>query len=260
MNNCPTFESLSMTDKANWKISVILLFTAQLLDSSAENTNKIIYYIPIFEGNEIIGYLNPTKHNPTNIEFETLFKEKLKIHGGTKDLFISDEFNKIKSFPNWIRDEFTIINKWVRFLTEKLNTTNKEEPPHTKPKQLKTNLSNTQRGTLFELLKEGGFIPNDSDEDSFIWAFGGNGELEFEYKAIKWNYGNNALFELLEIVTETVSNENLRNCINLFINKKGKQITNREKISRPKKNEPSNYKSQIESIEKKIKNPTTPTA
>jgi len=134
--------------------------------------------------------------------------------------------------------------------------------PQTKelPKQLKTNLSDPQRGTLFELLKESGFIPNDSDENSFIWAFGGNGELEFEYKAIKWNYGNNALFELLEIVTETVSNENLRNCINLFINKKEKQITNREKISRPKKDEPSNYKSQIESIEKKIKNPTTPTA
>ena len=41
--------------------------------------------------------------------------------------------------------------------------------------QLQTKLTDTQRGTLFDLLVSNGFI-SDNDKEGFIWAFGGKND------------------------------------------------------------------------------------
>jgi hypothetical protein len=63
-------------------------------------------------------------------------------------------------------------------------------------KQLKTNLNDTQRSLLYDLLKKDKFIPDDTDRDGFIWAFGGKNDKYTDFK-IKWLNNKQILRELV---------------------------------------------------------------
>ena len=73
-----------------------------------------------------------------------------------------------------------------------------------KPKQLKTNLTETQRGLLFDLLAKGGFIL-DENKDCFIWAFGKPTEKQPEhFKPVKWDESKALLAYFVDIFNCTV--------------------------------------------------------
>ena len=173
--------------------------------------------------------LNRAKSQETIIDF--LITNNIKTIEELKEL------NQIESLTP-IEHEKMLLNKF-----EQLNIM--------LPKQLETKLSSdNQRGTLFDLLSETKFI--DADKDSFIYIFGG--KKPHPFKPIHWNFGANALFELLELITDKVSNENLRRCgAGLFDNIKN--------ISRPNKQD-REYSIHIEKIEAIIRDlnlPTNPT-
>lgn len=67
---------------------------------------------------------------------------------------------------------------------------------HLRLAQLKTNLSNTQRTLLYDLLVENKFIPDETDKDGFNWVFGGNNKKYTSFK-IKWLKNKQLLRELL---------------------------------------------------------------
>ena len=60
-----------------------------------------------------------------------------------------------------------------------------ELKPEQKPKQLKTDLTDNQKGKLFDLLVEKEFISKGSNKDSFIWAFGGEKQPD-NFEQIEW--------------------------------------------------------------------------
>ncbi|MGQ7867826.1 hypothetical protein [Sunxiuqinia sp. sy24] len=59
-----------------------------------------------------------------------------------------------------------------------------------------TRLNNTQRNLLCELLVDSGFIPEDTDKDDFVWAFGGLNGNNLKSK-ITWLKNKQLLRELL---------------------------------------------------------------
>lgn len=70
------------------------------------------------------------------------------------------------------------------------------EPSDIPSKQLKTNLNDTQRGLLFDLLVKDKFIPDKMDRDGFIWAFGGKNDGYTSFN-ITWLKNKQVLRELL---------------------------------------------------------------
>ena len=51
--------------------------------------------------------------------------------------------------------------------------------------QFQTNLTDEQRGKLFDLLVKNEFISNGNNKDSFIWAFGGEKQPD-NFEQIEW--------------------------------------------------------------------------
>lgn len=72
------------------------------------------------------------------------------------------------------------------------------------PARLQTNLTSDQRGQLFELLKNGGFISNDTAPDCFNWAISETNETEptppGQWIPIEWKQAKQLLRELLEAI------------------------------------------------------------
>lgn len=89
-----------------------------------------------------------------------------------------------------------------------------ELKPEQKPKQLKTDLTDNQKGKLFDLLVKNKFISNGTNKDSFIWAFGGKKQPD-NFEPIEWidapekqpnNTNMQTLYELLYLLEEGVIN------------------------------------------------------
>ena len=80
--------------------------------------------------------------------------------------------------------------------------------------KFQTNLTDKQRGKLFDLLVKNKFISNGSNKDSFIWAFGGEKQPK-KFEQIEWidtpekqpnNTNMRTLYELLYLLEEGVKN------------------------------------------------------
>ena len=63
--------------------------------------------------------------------------------------------------------------------------------------QLKTSLTDTQRGLLFDLLVKGRFILIETDKDGFIWAFGGKNDKYLSFSA-EWLKEKNLAVYLID--------------------------------------------------------------
>lgn len=92
--------------------------------------------------------------------------------------------------------------------------------------QLKTNLSDTQRALLFDLLVKDGFIPYDTDPAGFIWVFGGESDKYTSFE-IKWLKNKQLLRELLIPLrhSDIIQADYERIAPIIFIDKKGNQIS-----------------------------------
>jgi hypothetical protein len=75
--------------------------------------------------------------------------------------------------------------------------------------QLSTNLTIGQRSKLFELLKEGKFIPDKTDPDCFNWALSVTDEKQLKqpssWQSIKWNKSKMAFVELFKPYIDTIT-------------------------------------------------------
>ena len=78
--------------------------------------------------------------------------------------------------------------------------------------QFQTNLTDKQRGKLFDLLVKNKFISKDNNKESFIWAFGGEKQPK-KFEQIEWidihekqpnNTNMRTLYELLYLLEEGV--------------------------------------------------------
>jgi hypothetical protein len=113
--------------------------------------------------------------------------------------------------------------------------------------RLQTNLIPDQRGQLFELLKSGEFIPNDTDPDCFNWAIGATDEKETkqpgQWQSIEWKEAKTGLRELLTPILGTITNEHCRQIEQLF-------TKNRDpfKMLKPKRDEYSARYTDIQNI------------
>jgi len=91
--------------------------------------------------------------------------------------------------------------------------------------QLQTNLTDTQRGLLFDLLVKDKFIPDNKDRDGFIWAFGGKNDKYTNFKTT-WLVEAAFLIDLLrEIKKDEITLEEMKSRAKLFfVNKKGGDV------------------------------------
>lgn len=128
-------------------------------------------------------------------------------------------------------------NEEEKIIIENQNTLPIPTPePKSKPTphQLQTNLTDTQRGKLFDLLVLHGFIP-ETDKEGFIWALGGEQTQPSNWQPIEWidksitrkEPNIQTLFELLYLlgVDKDTSANNPNNlyrkmefCFNGFVN------------------------------------------
>ena len=68
----------------------------------------------------------------------------------------------------------------------KTTATTPEQNQVARQYQFTNDLTDEQRGKLFELLVEHGFISGSTDKAGFIWAFGGKNEKPSNWEPIKW--------------------------------------------------------------------------
>ena len=91
--------------------------------------------------------------------------------------------------------------------------------------RLQTNLTDTQRGLLFDLLVKDKFIPDNTDRDCFIWAFGGKNDKYTSFKTT-WLVDAVFLIDLLrEIKKDEITLEEMKvRAKSFFVNKKGEKV------------------------------------
>ena len=105
------------------------------------------------------------------------------------------EFDCFKELPDYIYSRL-MFYEFDRLEDEYGKKNNPE--PKDKTVQLKTNLTtDTQRGLLFDLLVKDEFIPDNTDRDGFIWAFGGENDKYTGFK-IKWLKKKNLAVYLID--------------------------------------------------------------
>ena len=151
--------------------------------------------------------------------------------------------NQLKIF-NGFRIEIDKHKSSIRNITAQnsstLSKSNLQEKKVEPIAQLKTNLTDTQRGLLFDLLVKDKYIPDKTDRDGFIWAFGGENDKCTCFKTT-WLVDAVFLTDLLrEIKKDEITLEEMKvRAKSFFVNKKGEKV----KIdSYKKKEEHPNYK------------------
>lgn len=80
--------------------------------------------------------------------------------------------------------DFLALLEYYNNLVEDFEKGERTPPPARN--QLQTKLTDEQRGKLFELLVENGFISGTTDKAGFIWAFGGKNEKPNNWEPIEW--------------------------------------------------------------------------
>lgn len=184
-----------------------------------------------------------------------LFIEQCRKRGDyyiPTDLKITDDMEIL--VPLTLRSLMGYWGQWTKEKerVEKFSFSIEEKQQSPKSQQLEVNLTDKKRKLIYDLLIKGEFIKE--DWESFNYAFGG--AMPKTFNKIHWEYSGIALFELLEVLTGTVSNKNIDNCKGLFHNHKGDFNVPRPKSMKPDKREYSPYISKIEEIKAELKKNT----
>jgi len=104
-------------------------------------------------------------------------KQALIFKSELKQRFIYNEYD----IADILFEVDTEIEKLKELITLGLLVeTNTSTVDNKKPNQLQTELTDIQRGKLFDLLVSNGFIPS-TDREGFIWAFGGKNDNYSSY-------------------------------------------------------------------------------
>ena len=133
----------------------------------------------------IVGYFYQI--NNCKFDYKTIYNDI--INTNVSNTFISVEkidpksrltnIFEFVSFLGLLKYYYKLVNHIID------NKPIQELKPKPEPKQFQTNLTDdSQRGKLFDLLVENGFIPN-INKDSFIWAFGGEKQPN-NFEQIEW--------------------------------------------------------------------------
>lgn len=117
------------------------------------------------------------------------------------------------------------------------------------------NLESQQSQQLYnKLIKEGKFLPQNTNKEHFNYIFSG-GTQPSDFKPLKWKVAKQSLYELLRLLSSRVSNQQRKNAGILFTNDNNSAIGT---LNVPKSTEHSRYYNELENIVKEI-NPHTPT-
>lgn len=117
------------------------------------------------------------------------------------------------------------------------------------------NLESQQSQQLYnKLIKEGKFLPQNTNKEHFNYIFSG-GTQPSDFKPLKWKVAKQSLYELLRLLSSRVSNQQRKNAGILFTNDNNSAIGT---LNVPKSTEYSRYYNELENIVKEI-NPHTPT-
>lgn len=135
--------------------------------------------------------------------FSKYFNLNLTIEEGdllhkwlTSDSQLSDCPANAKQFISDLIDYLAYLTFYILLLELQFNkeySNNKIKLLMSNPNQLQTKLTDIQRGKLFDLLVESGFIP-DKDKEGFIWAFGGKNGNYTSYSTRWLNQKNLAVY------------------------------------------------------------------
>lgn len=146
-----------------------------------------------------------------------------------------------------IDKQLYVLDKISNMINEKLNNT-------ILPSRLQTNLTETQRSKLFDLLVKDDFIPDNTDPECFKWVFG-DPKQPGQWQPIAWKPTKQGLRDLLTPILGTITEQHIRDIKQLFL-KDGKPF----KMYKPKKDEVSGRYGDICTIIDKIKNENLPTS
>jgi hypothetical protein len=130
------------------------------------------------------------------------FKRGCLLYEDLKDRYPNENFEIIENQKITLAVTKTALKLFFSSKLEEYKTETKETPTN----QLKTKLTDTQRGKLFELLVSGGFITDTTNREGFIWAFGGVNN-EYTSISIEWLKAKNLAVYLIDEVC--IDNGNL---------------------------------------------------
>lgn len=156
------------------------------------------------------------------------------------DWFNDDDTYKLRRFVNTYRKR------------QGANHDKKDSVSRTDTPKSLMNLSQNKCDYLFDMLtKDGYFMPADSNLNDFRYVFGG-GICPNCFTPIKWKGRKRSLCELISMLlgTTTIPRPLQRDAGKLFLNAKNELIG---ELTNPKKNEPSNDCSTLETIVKTLK-------
>ena len=152
-----------------------------------------IKYAQLCEDNRIIQNLKKEIQalNTDSIKINFLLQKKRDLEGN-----YPESLGKILKKDNI----YLFLKKELKFWEIHNEVLDKDISPKTKPlPQLPTNLTNEQRGLLFDLLVKYKFIPDTTNKEGFIWAFGGFDE-RYRNFTIKWLSDKNVAVYLIDML------------------------------------------------------------
>lgn len=167
------------------------------------------------------------KRELSKIEDETLQNIFFEYMTPTHGAFPIYKIGGYKSFSeelcNFVLEVFNGFKLDIERLLERNQVEDIE--PKSIP-QFQTNLNDSQRTLLFDLLVSNNFIPADTDKDFFKWAFGGKND-KFTSTKIKWLRKKQLLRELLiPLKQQEISQAEFKLVVPLiFIDRTGNYIT-----------------------------------
>jgi len=151
-----------------------------------------IKYAQLCEDNRIIQNLKKEIQalNTDSIKINFLLQKKRDLEGN-----YPESLGKILKKDNI----YLFLKKELKFWEIHNEVLDKDISPKTKPlPQLPTNLTNEQRGLLFDLLVKYKFIPETTNKKNFIWTFGTPVEnMPKHWQSTIWNKNKQLLRELL---------------------------------------------------------------
>lgn len=147
--------------------------------------------------NEELAEINQFISKTSDITLDTAFKDEYRFSDQKERVYLrldNDYYINKKNIQSDYSVAESVYGRYFLFkdlLKQKLN----QHINTIRTSKLQTNLTDTQRSLLFDLLVKDNYIP-DSDKDGFIWAFGGEND---KYKAfkVKWLKNKQLLRELL---------------------------------------------------------------
>lgn len=154
-------------------------FFENAIDENEIRNNKVVLLrlcAGAFDNNEYQQYIN---YNINEDELITVKRWYRRNFGKQFEItlpkfeLVTDYLSLLEYYDNLISDFMEIENGGERVIPEKRY-------------QLQTNLTDTQRGKLFDLLLSNKYIAPTTNKESFIWAFGAEKSEPTGWQQIEW--------------------------------------------------------------------------